>query len=96
MVPNTKQGTVLSALSTDQPADPELTFLTRNTLKAGANNPSIADIITVLDQNKLAFLILTETPLYLHSGALTKALRNRGYFLHYHPSSASSQHDVLT
>jgi len=57
----------------------ELKFLTINVQKTGANNPSLVDIITMLDLHSPDFLLLTETPLPPQSGALRQALRNRGY-----------------
>jgi hypothetical protein len=66
-----------------------LKFLTINAQKAGTNSPSMADLVTMLDQHPPDFLFLTETPLHPHSGALLHALRNRGYRIHHHPSNAS-------
>ena len=94
-VPNTTHYTSLATPCTAQPADPELTLLILNAQKARANISSLTDIITVLDQHTPDFLFLTEIPLHPHSGALTHALRNRGFSLHYHPSNAPSQPDVL-
>jgi hypothetical protein len=94
-VPDTTQETFLATPSSAHPTDPELTFLTLNAQKAGANSPSLTDIVTVSDLFTLDFLLLVETPLYQHSGTPTHALRNRGYSSHYHPSNAPFQTDVL-
>ncbi len=73
----------------------ELKFLTINAQKAGANNPSLANIATMLDQHSPDILLLTETPLPPHSGALLHVLRNRGYRIHHHPPNAPFQPDGL-
>ena len=72
-----------------------LRFLTINAKKAGANSPSLVDVITMLEQNSSDFLLLTETPLSPHRGALLQSLRNRGYGVHHHPSNAPFQPDGL-
>jgi len=72
-----------------------LKFLTINTPKAGANNPSLVDIVTMLDQHSPDFLFLTEIPMHIHSGPLLHTLRNRGYRVHHHPSNAPFQPDGL-
>ncbi len=46
------------------PTDFVLTFLTLNAQKAGANSPSIADVITMLDNHSPDILFITETPLH--------------------------------
>ncbi len=56
------------AITPDQPTNltgtaTELKFLTIYVQKAGANNPSLADIITMIDQHSPDFFLLTETPL---------------------------------
>jgi len=66
----------------------ELKFLTKNVQKAGANSPSPVDIITMLDHHSPDFLLLTETPLPPHSGALLQVLRNLGYRIHHHSANA--------
>jgi hypothetical protein len=73
----------------------ELRFLTINVQKAGANNPSLVDIITMMDQHSPDFLFLTKTPLAPHSGALRQALRNRGYRIHHTPVNALFQPESL-
>jgi len=72
-----------------------LTFLNLDAHKAEAISPSMADIITVLDQHTPDFLFVTETPLHPHSGALVHRLRNWGIRLHCHSSIAPSHQDVL-
>ena len=66
----------------------DLKFLTINVQKAGANIPSLVDIITMLDQHSPDFLLLTETPLPPNSGALCQTLRNRRYRIHHTPANA--------
>jgi len=73
----------------------ELKFLTISVQKAGANNPSLVDIITMLDQHTPDFLLLTEFPLPPHSGALRHALRNRGYQIRHTPVNAPFQPEGL-
>ena len=73
----------------------ELRFLAINAQKAGANSPSLVDIIPMLDNHSPDFLLLTETPLHPHSGALLHALRNRGYKIHHHPTNAPFQPEGL-
>ncbi len=72
---NTSAPLTARAFLPDQPTTPtglavELKFLTINVQKAGANSPSLADIITVMDQHSPDFLLLTEAPLAPHNGAL--------------------------
>jgi len=73
----------------------ELKFLTINVQKAGINNPSLVNIITMLNQHFPDLLLLTETPLPPHSGALLHALRNRGYRIHHTPVNAPFQPEGL-
>jgi len=73
----------------------ELKFLAINVQKAGASSPSMVDIITMLDHHAPDFLLLTETSLPPHSGALRQALRNRGYRIHHHHANAPFQPDGL-
>jgi hypothetical protein len=73
-----------------------LKFLTINAQKAGGNNPSLVDIVTMLDQHSPDFLFLAETPMHPHSGALIHALRNIDYIIHHHMSNASFQPDGPT
>ena len=72
--PRTDQDTILG----HAPASPAtvecLKLLTINTKKVGANNPSLADNVTMLDQHSPDFLFITETPMHLHSGALLHTL----------------------
>jgi hypothetical protein len=83
------------------PVDPELTFLILNGQKAGANSPSLADIITMTYQRiPYYFLFFTGTPLRPNSGALIHSLRNQGYSIHYlrptpHPHRTFSQRPVF-
>jgi len=70
--------------------------MTLDAQKAGADNPSLVDIVTMLDRNKLDFLLPTETLLHQRSGALTHTLRNRGYKIFYHPANVSSHQDFLS
>ena len=74
--------------------DPELTVLTLNAQKMGSDIPFL-NIIAVLDRHKPDFLFMTEFPLHPHNGALNHVLRNWRYSLHYHPSNALSQPEVL-
>ena len=53
--------------------------MTLNAQKAEAYNPSLADMVTLLGNYTLDFLLMTENPLHSHSKALTHTLRNRGY-----------------
>ncbi len=77
-------------------ADIGITFLTLNIQKARDENPSLADdIVAMLDHHAPNFLLLTETPLHPHSGALTHVLRNQGYKFHLHPANAESHQDIL-
>jgi hypothetical protein len=87
--------TILSPSRTIQPAGSELTFLTLNAQKAGANSPFMVEIVAMLDQHTSDFLFLTEISIRPHTGSLTNALRNRGYTFYYHPSNVASQNDVL-
>ncbi len=73
----------------------DLKFLTINVHKAGANNPSIVNIITMLNQHAPDFLLLTKTPLPPHKGALLHALRTRGYRIHHTLANAPFQPDGL-
>jgi len=66
----------------------ELSFFTINAQNAGANNPSLVDIIAMSYHHSMVFLLLIETPLSPHSGALLHALRNRVYRIHHHSSNA--------
>ncbi len=66
------------------PTSTILTLLTINAQKAGANSPSLSDVVTMLDDHSPDILFLTETPLHTRSGALKHILRNRGYCIHYH------------
>ena len=51
-----------------------LTLLTINAQKAGANSPSLLDVVTMLDDHSPDILFLAETPLNTHIGALTHVL----------------------
>jgi hypothetical protein len=72
-----------------------LKFFTINAQKAGANSPSLTDLVTLLDQQSPDFLLIKETPMHPHSGALLHVLRNREYRVHHHPSNASFHPDGL-
>jgi hypothetical protein len=56
----------------------EITILTLNTQNAESNNPSLTDIVTLIDLHTPAVLLLTETLMITHHGSLTQVLRNRG------------------
>jgi hypothetical protein len=71
-----------------------ITFLTLNGKKAGANNTSLTDVVTPLENNDPDVLFLTKTPPHQRSGPLTHVLRNRGYYMHHHPSNAQSPSDI--
>jgi hypothetical protein len=83
------------APSADSFAYTLLTFLTRNAQKTGANSPSLADVIRLLDKNDPDVLFLIETPPHSRSGPLTHVLRNRGCHIHNHPANAQSPLDIL-
>ena len=72
-----------------------LKFITINAQKAGANSPSLTDIVTQLDQHFPCFLLLTETHMHPHNGALLHVLRNREYRVHHHPANAPFHPDEL-
>jgi hypothetical protein len=65
------------------PPATDISILTLNIQKAGHNSPSLTDLVTILDLHKPDILLLTETPMHPHQGALTQALCNRGYKTHY-------------
>jgi hypothetical protein len=60
----------------------------------GDNNPSLADIVTMLDRHTPDFLLLTETPLHPHSEALTHTFRSRGCEMHCIPANAPPHTDT--
>ncbi len=72
-----------------------LTLLTINVQKVGANSPSLADVVAMLDGHSPDILFLTETPLHIRGGALTHVFRNRGYRMHYHPANVPSPPNAL-
>ena len=72
-----------------------LTLLTLYSQKAGANIPSMADIIHMIDDHSPDILFLTETPLPTRNRALKHVLTNRGYCIHFHPANAPSLSDGL-
>jgi len=82
-------------LTPGPPAATILTLLTINAQKARANSPSLADIVTMLDDHSPDILFLTETPHHTRSGALKQVLRNRDYCTHYHPANAPSPPDLI-
>ena len=49
----------------------------------------------MVDAHSPDFLLLTETPMHPHSGALLHALRNRGYKVHHHQVNAPFHPDGL-
>ncbi len=51
------------------PVDTVISFLTINAQNAGANSPSLADIVTMLDDHSPDIIFLPETPLHTHNGA---------------------------
>jgi hypothetical protein len=72
-----------------------LKFLTIIAKKAGANSPSLTDIVTQMDQHSPDFLLLTETPMHPQSGALLHVLRNWEYRVHHHQAKAPFHPDGL-
>ena len=50
--------------------DTVLTFLTIHAQKAGANSPSLAHVITMLNDHSPDILFVTEAPLHTHSTGL--------------------------
>jgi hypothetical protein len=76
------------ATATQAPTNP--TLLTLDAQKAGANSPSMADIIHMIDAHSPDILFLTETPLHTRNMALKRVLTNRGYCIHFHPANAPS------
>ena len=50
-----------------------------NKQKAGSHNPSLWDIISVIDRNIPDFLLLAETPSYPRNMAMSQTMRNREY-----------------
>ena len=98
--PITSQGTQLLArqaqsLAAAPPTATSLTLLTINAHNAGANSPSLSDIVTMLYDHSPDINFLTETPPHTHSGALKHVLQNRDYCTHYHPSNAPSPPDLI-
>ena len=49
------------------PTTTNLTFITINAQKAGAQSPSLSDIVTMLDDHSPDILLLTETPICTRS-----------------------------
>ncbi len=49
----------------------DISILTLNTQKVGYNSPSLTDLVAILDLHKPDILMLTETPMHPHHGALT-------------------------
>jgi hypothetical protein len=72
-----------------------LSFLTLDAQKAGPNNPSLVDIVSLLDSQTPDFLLLTETPLLPNNKALTHILRKRGYKIHDNTTKAPSPPGTL-
>jgi hypothetical protein len=72
-----------------------LSFLTLNVQKTGSTNPSLSDIVSLLDLHTPDFLVLTETPSLPYNGALTQVLRNMEYNIHYNPVHAPTPPDTL-
>ena len=68
----------------------ELIFLTHNTPKMGNITSSLTGMGTMIDLHTPDFLLLTETPMLPHHGALTQVIHNRGYKIHYHQGNAPS------
>ncbi len=77
------------------PSTTDIYILTLNTQKAGYNSPSLTDLVTILDLHKPDILLLTETPMHAHHGALAQALRSREYKTHYNPLNSPSPQDML-
>ena len=47
-------------------------------------------MVTLLDLRTPDILLLTETPMHPHQGALARVLNHRGYKTHYHAVNAPS------
>jgi hypothetical protein len=73
----------------------DISILILNTQKAGYNTPSLTDLVTILDLHKPDILLLTETPMHPHHGALAHVLCNMGYKTHYNPGNAPSPPNTL-
>jgi hypothetical protein len=52
-------------------------------------------MVTLLDRHTPDVLLLTETPLHPHQGALTQVLRSRGYKTHSHRVNIPSPKGTL-
>ena len=77
------------------PSTTDISVLTLNTQKAGYNSPSLTDLVVILDLHKPDILLLTETPMHPHHGALTQVLRNRDYKTQYNPVNSPSPPNTL-
>jgi hypothetical protein len=73
----------------------DIFILTLNTQKAGYNSPSLTDLVVILDLHKPDILLLTETPMHSHHGALAQVLCNRDYKTHYNPLNSPSPPNTL-
>jgi len=73
----------------------DISILTLNTQKIGYNSPSLTDLVTILDLHKPDILLLTETPMHTHHGALANVRCNREYKTHYNPVNSPSPPSTL-
>ena len=61
----------------------------------GHQSPSLTDMVTLLDVHTPYILLLTETPMHPHKGALARVLNHRGYKTHYNAINAPSPPGTL-
>ena len=66
-----------------------------NTQKAIYNSNSFIDLATLLDLYTPDILLLMETPMHPHQGALTQVLRNMVYKTHYNLVNSPSPQGTL-
>ena len=94
-IPHSDQGSPATNTPALPPQGERLSFLTINTQKTGFNSPSLTDLVSLVYTHSPDFLLLTETPMHPHSGALLHALCNREYKIHHHTVNAPFHPDGL-
>ena len=79
----------------EAPPKTKISILTLNTQNGRYNSPSLTDMVTILDLHSPDILLLTETPMHPHQGALTHVFSNKGYKTHYNLVNSPSPKDTL-